>query len=176
MCYEKLINMNNETIVKTKNIAKEFALATQRRDIKGMGSLLSSKGAFQIRDEKNETIEVNKKEFLKWYGAKLENTTITDIAYDQCLLCAIGNTVILFNNGKFLRIIKEDSDLSEKSKVGLMLEIKEEKISHIKFCFTFLKTENKIVIECIGRKVGKYIEQGFSTSDAIKMARIDEDL
>ncbi len=166
--------MNNETITRTKNLPKEFALATQRKDIKSIRSLLNSKGSFQIQDEKLETIEVNKKEFLKWYGAKLESTTITNIAYDQCLLCAIGNTVILFNNGKFLRIIKEDSDLSEQSKVGLMLEIKDEKISHIKFCFTFLKTENKAVFECIGRKVGKYIEQGFSTLDAIKMARIDE--
>ena len=89
------------TPTKTKNLAKEFALATKRKDIKVVGSLLSSKGSFHIQDEKFEIIEVGKQEFITWYGAKLESTTITDIAYDQCLFCSIGNTVILLNKGKF---------------------------------------------------------------------------
>ena len=39
------------------------------------------------------------------------------------------------------------------------------KIQIIRFCFSFLKTENKAVCE----SVAKYIKQGFSEEEAIEM-------
>lgn len=102
---------------------------------------------------------------MNWYKHKLENTTITDIDYDQCLHCSIGNPVVLFNHGKFPR---EEKDYSARSKTGLMLNIKDNKIAEIKFYFVFLKTENKCCFEVDGEKIKAYIEQGLSIDEAIQ--------
>ncbi len=61
----------------------------------------------------------------------------------------IGNKVVLFNGGKFPRVIK---DVSERSKTGLMLEIEDDKIIGINFCYVFAKTENLYQFECNQKK------------------------
>ena len=114
-----------------------------------------------------ETIFVNRQEFMRWYESKLDNAVITDIDYDQCLHCMIGNKVILFNRGKFPILFKDDS---ERSKTGLMLEFKDGKIAGINFCRVFLNTTNKAVFECRGEKVKEFIEQGLSKNEAIRKA------
>jgi hypothetical protein len=156
----------NKTIIKTADIAIEFAQATKLNDIKLVESLLHDNGEFQVQDIKNEIIDANKNEFIKWYKTKLDNTPITDIVYDQCLHCQIGNSVVIFNNGKFPRTIK---DSSERSKTGLMIDTKEGKIITMKFCFVFLKTENKYEFECNLDKIKTLINQGLSINEAYKI-------
>ena len=156
------------TLIKTEDIATEFARGTKQKDIELLKTLLNKDGTFQIQNEELDTIEVDKREFIKWYKDKLDSTTVTTIDYDQCILCATGNSVVLFNSGKFPRAIIDDS---ERSKTGLMLNIKNGKINDIRFCFSFLKTENRNVFECRGEKIKEYIKQGLSTSEAIKKAR-----
>ena len=60
------------------------------------------------------------------------------------LAAVLGNLYLYLTNGKFPRDIKHNS---ERSKTGLMLNTNEGKINEIKFCFAFLKTENKYQIE-----------------------------
>jgi len=67
--------------------------------------------------------------------------------------------VFLFNGGKFPRETKKES---ERSKMGLMLNVQEDKIMEIKFCFVFLKTENKYLFECIAEKIKSLIAGRFS--------------
>ncbi|MBC7382892.1 MAG: hypothetical protein H7296_07830 [Bacteroidia bacterium] len=151
------------TIIKTADIAIEFAQATKFNDIELLESLLHDNGEFQIQDRKNEVIDSNKNEFIKWYKNKLDNTPITDIVYDQCIHCHIGNRVVIFNDGQFPRTIK---DSAERSKTGLMIVVKDGKIITLKFCFVFLKTENKYQYECELEMIEVLKKQGLSFSEA----------
>jgi len=154
------------TLTRTADIVNEFALATQNKDIKVLKNLLYQGGEFEIENESDFSVRliVTKQKFLKWYKTKLENIDITEINYDQCLHCSIGNPVVLFNQGKFPR---EEKDSSARSKTGLMLNIKDTKITEIRFCFVFLKTENKCGFEVDGEKIRALIAQGLSIDEAI---------
>lgn len=132
-------------LIKTKDISIEFANAVMLKEINLIENLLSDTGSFNIQDFELETQDANKEQFIKWFVQKLESATIDKVAFDQCLHCIIGNKVILFNDGKFPRVIK---DVSERSKTGLMLEIEEDKIVGINFCYVFAKTENLYQFEC----------------------------
>jgi hypothetical protein len=159
------------TLTQTKDIAAEFALASKNNDIGLLKKLLSKDGSFHIQSPSLDTIEVQREEFLEWYKKKLDATTIESIEYDQCLLCLLGKPVVLFNNGKFPRQVK---DSSERAKTGLVLNIRDSKIIEMGFCYTFLRTENKNVFETTGEKIGKYIEAGIPKKEAITKAIADE--
>jgi len=124
---------------KRNDIAVEFANAVLKKDIGLIGNLLSNKGRFNIKNKKLETKEANKEQFIHWFGQKLSSARITKVDFDQCLFCMIGNTVVLFNGGKFPCKNKYSY---QRPKTGLMLDIKDNKIVEIRFCFSFLKTEN----------------------------------
>ncbi len=158
-------------LTKTEDIAKEFANASKLIDIPHLESLLDENGEFEIQNDQLDIIHANKEEFIKWYEVKLKATAITDIEYDQCLHCHIGNTVIIFNDGKFPRTIK---DISERSKTGLMVDAKDGKIMTIKFCFVFLKTENKYQVDCIIERFKQLRREGLSFEEAYSIVA-DED-
>jgi hypothetical protein len=100
-------------------------------------------------------------------SGKLNQTAINEIFYDKCNKCLVGNPVILFNGGSFPKTIK---DSSERSNTRLMLEIKEDKITNIKFCFVFAETENKYIFECIAAKMKELMKQGMSFEQAFSEA------
>ena len=153
-------------IITTADIAIEFAQASKLNDIQHLKSLLHDNGEFEIQDSHLEIVHANKEEFINWYEAKLNSTPITDIVYDQCLHCHIGNSVVIFNDGKFPRTIK---DISERSKTGLMIDAKEGKIITLKFCFVFLKTENNYQVECIMERFKQLRKEGLSFDEAYKI-------
>lgn len=144
-------------------LISDFAVSSKSNNIKHIESLLSDNGIFEIQDANLDIIEVGKTDFLDWYQEKLNTTAVTEIFYDKCNKCVIGNPVILLNCGSFPRTIKDDS---ERSKTGLMIEVKEDKITYIKFCFVFEETENKYVFECIGAKIKELMNQGYSFESA----------
>ena len=133
-----------ETKATTKELVKQFSESIREPDFIEMASLLADNGKFDIQDKKLETIEVGKDEFVEWIWVQRSFSSIRSIDYDQCMHCQIGAPVVLFNDGFFLRKVK---DSSERSKTGLMLEIKDGLIHAIKFCFVFVKTENKCMFE-----------------------------
>lgn len=155
----------SKTHTSTQNIAVEFALASERKDLHHLESLLSEDGTFDIQTADLETLEVDKYKFIQWYGLKLQETEITSIDYDQCLHCFIGNQVVLFNDGQFPRSIK---DCSERSKTGIMLDIQNGLISTLKFCYLFIVTDNQYVFECRIDRIKEYQSQGMSYSEAFK--------
>lgn len=156
------------TLIQSKDIATKFALASKNNDLESLKKLLSKDGSFHIQNASLDTIEVPKEEFLRWYKEKLDSAVIESIDYDQCLLCLLGNPVVIFNNGKFPR---QPKDSGEKAKTGLALNIKGNKIIEMGFCHTFLKNENKHVFEIRGEKIKEYVNQGFSTEEAIAKSR-----
>lgn len=154
-----------KTLIKTKNIAVEFALASESKDLTHLERLLSEDGTFDIQLADLETQEVGKYKFIKWYGMKLQETEITSIAYDRCLHCFIGNRVVLFNDGQFPRSIK---DCSERSKTGIMLDIQDGLISTLKFCYLFAEADNPYIIECQLAKIKEYKSLGMPFKEAYK--------
>ena len=137
-------NMITKTTKSRESIIKEFSDYTLNNEIENIRQLLDINGEFEIQDEKKDSIEVKKDAFIDWYQKKLEATTVTSVDLDQCIGCSFGKSIIILNQGKFPREIKHNS---ERSKTGLMLNTNEGKINEIKFCFAFLKTENKYQIE-----------------------------
>jgi len=136
--------MNTITIKSPKSIIKEFSDYTLNSEIENIRQLLDIDGEFEIQDEKKDSIEVKRDAFIDWFSKKLKTTKITSVEYDQCIGCSFGKSIVIFNQGKFPREIKHNS---ERSKTGLMINTSDNKINGIKFCFGFLKTENKYQIE-----------------------------
>lgn len=159
-------------VANSKDIAIEFAQASKKKNVEQLITLLSKNGLFQIQDKKFETVIVKRQRFLTWYEGKLRSVKINSIRYDQCTSCVKGQPVILFNNGKFPRTVK---DSSEACMTGLALKIEKDKISEIAFCFNFLKYENKYVFQVTGEKIKKYIdEDNLSQEEAIATALGEE--
>ena len=154
-----------ETLENTSEVIKIFAVAIKEKNIELIVSLLSEKGIYDTQLPDLKTIESDKVTFVDWFSDKLKTTKISSVTFDQCLHCKIGNPVVLFNNGEFPRIIK---DSSERSKTGLMLDIKEGKITNIKFCYVFAQTENKYKFECDGEQIKKHMSDGLTFEDAYK--------
>lgn len=147
-------------------LIKQFSSASKNADILSIEELLHDKGIFEIEDGNLEIIESSKSDFLRWYSTKLKAIKVTDVIYDQCIGCSFGKNIVLFNQGTFPRMPQEFID---KTKAGLMLDFHNGKINRIQFCFSFLKTENKAVCDCVGEEYVKYIKQGFSEEETIAM-------
>lgn len=154
------------TFIDNVELIKLFVLASLNNDILAIEYLLAEDGVFEIEDKNLELVDASKKEFLLWYNYKLQETIINEVTYDQCIGCSFGKQVVIFNNGTFPRV---PQNFIDKTKAGLMLNISDGKISKVQFCFTFLKTENKAVCECVGAEYLKYMKAGFSEEDAIKL-------
>ena len=154
------------TLVNTIELIRLFVSASLNPDIKAIEYLLADDGVFEIEDKNLELVDTSKKEFLQWYNHKLIKTPIIEVTYDQCIGCSFGNQVVIFNNGTFPR---DPQNFTDKTKAGIMLETLDGKISKMQFCFSFLKTENKAVCECVGDEYLKYMKAGFSEEEAIAM-------
>jgi len=159
--------MNQTTFIPdTTELIKQFISASENAYILRLEELLDDKGIFEIEDGNLEIIESSKADFLRWYSTKLKATKITNVIYDQCIGCSFGKNIVILNLGTFPRMPQEFTD---KTKAGLMLDSENGKINKIQFCFSFLKTENKAVCECVGEEYVKYIKLGFSEEEAIEM-------
>lgn len=159
-------------IAKT-DVVKLFSEYVSENKIQLLSSLLASDGVFETQLPDLETTQSNKETFLNWLSVKLKEIRITDVFFDQCIYCAIGSPVVIFNDGQFPRVIK---DASERSKTGLMLEVTEGKITYIKFCYLFVKTENKYKFQCKKETIKYYMDQGFSFDEAYRKVKAKEGL
>lgn len=158
--------MTTEKLIDNIELIKLFVSASLNNDILAIEYLLAEDGIFEIEDKNLELVDASKKEFLLWYNYKLQETTINEVVYDQCIGCSFGKQVVIFNNGTFPR---EPQDFTDKTKAGLMIDTFDGKITKTMLCLTFLKTENRAVCECVGDELLKYMKAGFSEEDAIAM-------
>ena len=152
------------TSVTTKNLIEVFTNASLTKDYHRIETLLDDKGEFEIQNKELEIVDSNKAAFLSWYIDKLEEHTITDFIYDQCIGCSFGEQIVLFNNGYFPKVQKDTSD---RSKVGFRIDTKDNKICKIALCFVFLRTENKYIFECIGKIINDAVKTGSSMEEAV---------
>ncbi|MCI0501264.1 MAG: hypothetical protein L0Y61_05915 [Epsilonproteobacteria bacterium] len=152
-------------LVSTQDLIKVFAKASINKDFKTMEDVLDENGIFEIQNKQLELVETGKYEFLSWYKNILQETTISDCSYDQCIGCSFGHHVVLFNEGFFPRIQKDSSD---RSKTGLRIDTNEGKNVKMTFCFVFLKTENKYIFECVGKILNDDIKKGKTFKEALK--------
>ena len=155
------------TILSKQDTVKLFTEAIKLRNALLIKPLLSIDGTFETQDENLNNVQSNKSTFISWLSIKLSSAEITAVTNDKCMFCEIGNPVVLINEGQFPRIIKDNS---ERSKTGLMLQIKDTKITQIKFCHSFVHTENKYVFEYKIDKIKEYMKSGLSYDEAYLMA------
>ena len=101
---------------------------------------------------------------MKWLIPALSAVTIKTVEYDQCLHCRIGNPVVIFNAGQFPLIKRE---MSNVSMTGLMLDIKDDLIREMGFCYTFLDRENRYQFECHSEAIDKLTATGVPLMEAI---------
>jgi len=141
-----------------KEIETKFAKLIVDMDFDQLANLLDDNGEFNIQDNDLQTIDVNKEQFLSWIINKRKKVSTLEYYFDQCLYCRIGNPVIMFNNGDFPR---EIFDSSEKSKTGLMINVKDNKINVVQFCYTLLNTENRYQFEIHASVVKEYMGDNF---------------
>jgi hypothetical protein len=52
-----------------------------------------------------------------------------------------------------------------------MIDAYDNKITTLKFCFIFLKTENKYEFECVADQIKELIKQGVSFDEALERVR-----
>lgn len=161
--------MEKVSTKKEVDIAVRFADAVKNMDMQMLDELLEEPGDYQITDETTTAntevnrLDADKAGFLQWLLQKRLATAVYDISFDQCLHCAIGNPVVLFNNGQFP---VNTRDMSETSKTGLMLDITENKIKGIQLCFTFIGEENKCNFEYVAHLMQHYMEKGINYIEA----------
>jgi hypothetical protein len=86
------------------------------------------------------------------------------------LHCQIGASVVLFNDGTFPRKIK---DSSERVKSGFKVDVKEDKIDNLKFCFVFLKTENKYKFQCEIDEMKEDFRKGLTITEVLQKRKED---
>lgn len=156
------MNTKNENY---EGMAIQFAVATKKKSLNDLQAMLVTNGKYDIQNDHLETETVGRREFLLWYMQKLETTEIIDIKFDHCKGCFFGNRTLLFNHGTFPRIIKNNT---ERSKAGLMLYPDGNKIQGVKFCFGFMKEENKYVFENSLEEIQK-MEQEFLKPENLKV-------
>jgi len=131
-----------------------FAKAISLGDKNTLLRILSDTGKFQIQDKNLETIPTDKETFISWILNKKESAETIEFYFDQCLLCKIGNPVVIFNDGQFPSVQKDSSGIN---KTGIMLNINDNQINEIRFCYTFLKTENKYQFEIKAAMIKQYM-------------------
>jgi hypothetical protein len=134
-----------------KNITAELAEAISSFDIDGVAALLSDDGNFAVQNEKFEIVISGKNEFISWlngcykkflfagrFRKKLSFTLV------QCLHCVTGNSIIVFEEGRF-PVFSGNQAKNEQS--GLVIKSDENKITGIELCFLIMKTESPFIYE-----------------------------
>jgi hypothetical protein len=100
--------MTTKIDIDQKIILTELAEAIATFDRTIVADFLSVNGEYQIQNDKEERINVNKSDFLKWLSDCIdefqfvnEDRKRLEYIIDKCLYCRIVNPVIIFENGTF---------------------------------------------------------------------------
>ncbi len=154
------------TIIDPREITRQFAKAIQNKDFTIIENLLANDGEFNTQDADLNTIESSSKStFMDWLKFVLTKQSVTSIEYDQCILCKMGNPVVLFNDGFLIR--QEDS--RERAKTGFMIDVVDGIIKEIAFCYYFADRENKSQLEYDSIEIKKLEATGVPLVEAIEI-------
>jgi hypothetical protein len=134
-----------------KTVITELAEAISSFDIPRVEGILSDDGIFAIQTEHYEVVLSDKKKFLDWLNGcfvkflfEAKSRRIITFNIVQCMHCATGNPIILFEEGRFP--VFSGNQLKEE-KSGLLIRSDENKVTGIEFCFLVMKTENPFIYE-----------------------------
>lgn len=148
-----------------KEIVRTFAAAVQERNYDLITSMLADNGKYKIMDLDFSVIDATcKGEFLCWFLPAITFVDIETIEYDTCILCKMGNPVVIFNNGQFPKVKR---DLSIQAMNGLMLEIEDGLICGISFCYYFATKENISQLDYNDAQIRKLTDTGMELEQAV---------
>ena len=133
------------------NVTDQLAEAIASLDIDKVADLLSEKGEYWIKDEKNEVIITGKSTFLNWLNDCFSKFLSTNrhrrkLKYNivKCLHCMTGNPIIIYENERFPVFIHNPW---RKEKLGFMVEIADSHVTRIILCLLILKSEDPFIYE-----------------------------
>ena len=126
--------MEVSELYRTSYLLGRFVECSKNKDNKGLRRILSRKGCFEIQDQHLNSIEANRKGFLKWYLTKLIDYPLVNYGFAKCCECKEEGPVVVFNYGTFPRIPKFSY---EKKEAGMKLVINNGLISSINFCYGY---------------------------------------
>lgn len=164
-----LINESSKIVVRIERV---FAQALVDESKQTLFDILSDDGVFTIQETNLDTQEVDKQTFIDWILSKRKVLESLNYNFDQCTFCRIGNPVCIFNDGSFPKQPKDDS---EKVKTGLMFVTNDNMIEEIRFCYSFISTDNGCGFETKRDKLihGCMSQMGLTREEAEK--KLDEE-
>ena len=73
-------------------------------------------------------------------------------------------------------MLKKIKDSSERVKSGFKVDVKEDKIDNLKFCFVFLNTENKYKFQCEIDEMKEDFRKGLTITEVLEKRKGDSSL
>jgi hypothetical protein len=150
-----------------KELINEFTNALIAKDLNALADLLDDRGAFIVINKTFETVAVIKEQYINWLRFKLQTESVTQVDMETCNGCSFGKSVVIYNNGKFPWVV---NSMENSTKGGLDFEIKNGKISGIRFCFKFQNTKNQFGFEKRYDIYQSYLDKGFTKEEADKLS------
>jgi hypothetical protein len=150
-----------------KELIAEFTSCLIAKDLNALADLLDDRGAFIVINKTFETVAVIKEQYINWLRFKLQTESVMQVDMETCTGCSFGKSVVIYNNGKFPWVV---NSMENSTKGGLDFEIKNGKISGIRFCFKFQNTKNQFGFEKRYDIYKAYIDKGYSKADADRLS------
>ena len=153
-----------------KELINEFTNALIAKDLNALADLLDDRGAFIVINKTFETVAVIKEQYINWLRFKLQTESVMQVDMETCTGCSFGKSVVIYNNGKFPWVV---NSMENSTKGGLDFEIKNGKISGIRFCFKFQNTKNQFGFEKRYDIYKAYIDKGYSKAEADRLSDLE---
>jgi hypothetical protein len=151
-----------------EEIIQEFSLALVAADLQTIGDLLADTGVYVTINSQFDLPIVNKKNFLIWIERNLNRQPVISFSNDFCDGCFKGKSIMFYNNGAFPWNVLEKGF---GRKTAFKFQIKNNKISTIRFCHNFVNKQNKMDYPKYKELYAKYRSLGYDLDDTARLSK-----
>lgn len=151
-----------------EEIIQEFSLALVAADLQTLNELLNIDGRFVIINENFDLQIVNKNSFLIWIESNLKAQAVVSYHNDFCDGCFKGKSIMFYNDGAFpWNVLQKGFG----RKTAFKFQIKNNKISTIRFCHNFVNKQNKMDYPKYKELYAKYRNLGYDLDDTARLSK-----
>lgn len=151
-----------------EEIIQEFSLALVAADLQTLNDLLNIDGRFVTINDNFDLPVVNKNSFLIWIAANLKTQAVVSFHNDFCDGCFKGKSIMFYNDGAFpWNVLQKGFG----RKTAFKFQIKNNKISTIRFCHNFVQQKNSMDYPKYKELYAKYRSLGYNLDDTIRLSK-----